>query len=189
MWASSVKMKATSMGPDIRTIDAPLDNWARFWAHTKPRWHHLSHITQLVFGHTIVQKAVKWPINSRQLLWEVKSVLWLYLCNVILFSFHMPVRVDINLNITFILQKLIFSCFGVTPLMIPSVSFCILPPLVTVLTADIVGVPPGFTISNPLCPWTVLNVRTLKQDRPKKGPHTIHYIQYTYTTTPLFMNL
>lgn len=49
------------------------------------------------------------------------------------------------------------------------------PLLLTVLTSDIVSVPQSLT-SNPLCPWTVLNVRnvhTLKADRLKKSLYTI----------------
>lgn len=50
MWANSVQMKATSMGPDITTIDAPLDNWA-LSSHKTAMTSLISHYTVSLWTH------------------------------------------------------------------------------------------------------------------------------------------
>lgn len=149
MWTSSMKKKATSISLDMRIIDAPLDNWAQVWAHTRLRWHHISHITP--FWHATVEKIVKYNILT------TVCALGGDIC-----------VISSCRDWTSISTSCIFFKNASFPVSVFQPSCHSVPLLLNVLTLDIVSVSQSLTIRNSMCPWTVLsvcNVHTLKADR------------------------
>lgn len=132
------------------------------------QWHHISPITP--FWHATVEKAVKYNIPKVGALGGKICVTACFVQQD--FSFPSTFQWDW----TSISASCMFFKNASFPISVFHLQCHSVPILLTVLTSDIVSVPQDLTISNPLCPWTVLNVRnvhSLKADRLKKSPYTI----------------